>query len=184
MFNVFNCGNDLFSLRHSTEQNRQEQQEKTTAQAEKTRRFLEKKRKLLAKKRGLKIEDIQIPETDIVIDLPAPKPLDRTEMNIDRNIQTAKKASRDWDKDKVRSPVLINLIANMLFKDMEEIYGEKRPVAKETNYYETQRNKREEQFAPSYSADYPKQNYQRQNQRDNTFQGLLEIFEKFLWRLF
>ena len=72
----------------------------------------------------------------------------------------------------------------MLFKDMEEIYGEKRPVAKETNYYETQRNKREEQFAPSYSADYPKQNYQRQNQRDNTFQGLLETFEKFLWRLF
>ena len=57
---------------------------------------------------------------------------------------------------------------------MEEIYGEKRPVAKETNYYETQRNKREEQFAPSYSADYPKQNYQRQTQRDNTFQGLLE----------
>ena len=56
---------------------------------------------------------------------------------------------------------------------MEEIYGEKRPVAKETNYYETQRNKREEQFAPSYSADYPKQNYQRQTQRDNTFQGLL-----------
>ena len=91
---------DVF--RHSTEQNRQEQQEKTTAQAEKTRRFLEKKRKLLAKKRGLKIEDIQIPETDIVIDLPAPKPLDRTEMNIDRNIQTAKKASREWDKDKVR----------------------------------------------------------------------------------
>jgi len=144
----------LDTLRHSTEQNRQEQQEKTTAQAEKTRRFLEKKRKLLAKKRGLKIEDIQIPETDIVIDLPAPKPLDRTEMNIDRNIQTAKKASREWDKD----------------KDMEEIYGEKRPVAKETNYYETQRNKREEQFAPSYSADYPKQNYQRQTQRDNTFQ--------------
>lgn len=63
---------------------------------------MEKKRKLLAKKRGLKIEDIQIPETDIVIDLPAPKPLDRTEMNIDRNIQTAKKASREWDKDKVR----------------------------------------------------------------------------------
>ena len=91
-----------FLFRHSTEQNRQEQQEKTTAQAEKTRRFLEKKRKLLAKKRGLKIEDIQIPETDIVIDLPAPKPLDRTEMNIDRNIQTAKKASREWDKDKVK----------------------------------------------------------------------------------
>ena len=90
-----------YDFRHSTEQNRQEQQEKTTAQAEKTRRFLEKKRKLLAKKRGLKIEDIQIPETDIVIDLPAPKPLDRTEMNIDRNIQTAKKASREWDKDKV-----------------------------------------------------------------------------------
>ena len=145
---------------------------------------MEKKRKLLAKKRGLKIEDIQIPETDIVIDLPAPKPLDRTEMNIDRNIQTAKKASREWDKDKVRSPVLTNLIANMLFKDMEEIYGEKRPVAKETNYYETQRNKREEQFAPSYSADYPKQDYQRQTQRDNTFQGLLETFEIFLWRLF
>ena len=56
----------------------------------------------MAKKRGLKIEDIQIPETDIVIDLPAPKPLDRTEMNIDRNIQTAKKASREWDKDKVK----------------------------------------------------------------------------------
>ena len=63
---------------------------------------------------------------------------------------------------------------------MEEIYGEKRPVAKETNYYETQRNKREEQFAPSYSADYPKQNYQRQTQRDNTFQGLLERISGFM----
>ena len=69
---------------------------------------------------------------------------------------------------------VINFEANFIIKDMEEIYGEKRPVAKETNYYETQRNKREEQFAPSYSADYPKQNYQRQTQRDNTFQGLLE----------
>ena len=46
-------------------------------------------------------EDIAIPETDVVIDLPAPKPQDRTEMNIDRNIATAKKASRSWDKDKV-----------------------------------------------------------------------------------
>ena len=47
------------------------------------------------------MDDIAIPETDVVIDLPAPKPQDRTEMNIDRNIATAKKASRDWDKDKV-----------------------------------------------------------------------------------
>ena len=91
----------LETLRASTEQSRTDQQAKETAKAEKTRRFLEKKRKMLAKKRGLKVEDIAIPETDVVIDLPAPKPQDRTEMNIDRNIATAKKASRDWDKDKV-----------------------------------------------------------------------------------
>ena len=79
----------------------------TTAQecqrADKTRRMLEKKRKFLAKKRGCKEEEIEIPETDVVIDLPAPKPMDRTEMNIDRNIATAKKAARDWDKEKVIS---------------------------------------------------------------------------------
>ena len=64
---------------------------------------------MLAKKRGLKVDDIAIPETDVVIDLPAPKPQDRTEMNIDRNIATAKKASRDWDKDKV---IFINFCEN------------------------------------------------------------------------
>ena len=50
---------------------------------------------------------------------------------------------------------------------MEEIYGEKgAPVARETNYYETQRNKRDEQFAPSYQETQP---YRRQEQKDNTF---------------
>ena len=52
----------------------------------------------------------------MVIDLPAPKPQDRTEMNIDRNIATAKKASRDWDKDKVR----IHMCSLFLFWNMSE----------------------------------------------------------------
>jgi len=72
--------------------------------------MLEKKRKFLARKRGCKVEEIEIPETDIVIDLPAPKPMDRTEMNIDRNIATAKKAARDWDKEKVFLYYIINTI--------------------------------------------------------------------------
>ena len=49
---------------------------------------------------------------------------------------------------------------------MEEIYGEKgAPVARETNYYESQRNRREENFAPSYQE----QPYRRQEHRDETF---------------
>ena len=48
---------------------------------------------------------------------------------------------------------------------MEEIYGEKgAPVARETNYYETQRNKREDNFAPSYQETYKRQQY-----NDDTF---------------
>ena len=55
---------------------------------------------------------------------------------------------------------------NTLIKDMEEIYGEKgAPVARETNYYESQRNRREENFAPSYQE----QPYRRQEHRDETF---------------
>ena len=64
---------------------------------------------------------------------------------------------------------------------MDEIYGEKRPVARETNYYETQRNRREDSFAPQYDTpthtykeqsqfDFNKQPYQRQKNYDNTFQ--------------
>ena len=49
---------------------------------------------------------------------------------------------------------------------MEEIYGEKgAPVARETNYYETQRNKREDNFAPSYQE----QTYKPQQYQDQTF---------------
>ena len=60
-----------------------------------------KKRAKLAQLRGLKVDDIAIPETEVIIDAPEIKPMDRTEMNIDRNIATAKRSARDWDKDKV-----------------------------------------------------------------------------------
>ena len=44
---------------------------------------------------------------------------------------------------------------------MDEIYSERKPVATETNYFETQRAKRDENFAPGYDeSSYPQ--YQRQ----------------------
>ena len=63
---------------------------------------------------------------------------------------------------------------------MDEIYGEKRPVAKETNYYEKQRDRREDNFAPQYEEptssykeqsqfSFNKQPYQKQQNYDNTF---------------
>ena len=91
----------LATLRESTKETRQVKQSKESQKAEKTRRFLEKKRARLAQLRGLKVDDIAIPETEVIIDAPEPKQMDRTEMNIDRNIATAKKGARDWDKDKV-----------------------------------------------------------------------------------
>jgi len=128
----------LATLRESTKETRQVKQSKESQKAEKTRRFLEKKRARLAQLRGLKVDDIAIPETEVIIDAPEPKQMDRTEMNIDRNIATAKKGARDWDKD----------------KDMDEIYGadegRRRPVASESAYYEKMRNERNDQFAPSY----------------------------------
>lgn len=63
--------------------------------------MLERKRAQLAKKFKVAAESIAIPETNVVVDLPAPKPMNMTEMNIDRNIAKAKKAERDWDKEKV-----------------------------------------------------------------------------------
>ena len=70
---------------------------------------------------------------------------------------------------------------------MEEIYGEKgAPVARETNYYESQRNRREENFAPSYQE----QPYRRQEHRDETFHqqqsgefSKIRIFLNFLTKL-
>ena len=66
--------------------------------------MLERKRAQLAKKFKVKAETIAIPETNVVVDLPAPKPMNMTEMNIDRNIAKAKKSERDWDKEKVVFP--------------------------------------------------------------------------------
>ena len=63
--------------------------------------MLERKRAQLAKKFKVAAETIAIPETNVVVDLPAPKPMNMTEMNIDRNIAKAKKSERDWDKEKV-----------------------------------------------------------------------------------
>ena len=80
---------------------RQNKQIKETEKAEKKRKMLERKRAKLAKKFKVDAESIAIPETNVVVDLPAPKPMNMTEMNIDRNIAKAKKAERDWDKEKV-----------------------------------------------------------------------------------
>ena len=80
---------------------RQNKQIKETEKAEKKRKMLERKRAKLAKKFKVDAGSIAIPETNVVVDLPAPKPMNMTEMNIDRNIAKAKKAERDWDKEKV-----------------------------------------------------------------------------------
>jgi hypothetical protein len=80
---------------------RHNKQVKETEKAEKKRKMLERKRAQLAKKFKVAAETIAIPETNVVVDLPAPKPMNMTEMNIDRNIAKAKKSERDWDKEKV-----------------------------------------------------------------------------------
>lgn len=104
----------LNTFRESTKETRLVKQSKETQKAEKTRRFLEKKRAKLAQMRGLKVDDIAIPETEVIIDAPEPKQMDRTEMNIDRNIATAKKATRDWDKDKVATVLYCCIRSNTL----------------------------------------------------------------------
>ena len=90
-------------------------QVKETTKAEKTRKFLEKKRAKLAQLRGIKKEDIIIPDLEVIIDAPEPIPMNRTEMNIDRNIATAKKAQRDWDKEKVRFFFVCSVVFNFCF---------------------------------------------------------------------
>ncbi|CAG5111827.1 Oidioi.mRNA.OKI2018_I69.chr2.g6099.t1.cds [Oikopleura dioica] len=137
----------LDTLRASTEDSRQNKQIKETEKAEKKRKMLERKRAKLAKKFKVDAESIAIPETNVVVDLPAPKPMNMTEMNIDRNIAKAKKAERDWDKE----------------KDLDEIYGKdeghRRPVALETDYYQRMRDERRDEFAPSYDNQPTKNHY-------------------------
>jgi len=137
----------LDTLRASTEDSRHNKQVKETEKAEKKRKMLERKRAQLAKKFKVKAESIAIPETNVVVDLPAPKPMNMTEMNIDRNIAKAKKSERDWDKE----------------KDMDEIYGKdeghRRPIATETDYYQRMRDERKDEFAPSYDEQPVRNSY-------------------------